>query len=153
MVIVAASLSQHVYSVWAHWNIFLCQSNITFATATWSQVFLAYDIIIFDFGLFNYLLGTTECVANYLDGGYMRCLWCVLPECPPVLHACNAGHPPSRCVQVFRPHWIVPDHVRRAYIAASTASTVAARALSAQPKHLFIGVCLTVHGYSLCFTV
>lgn len=23
------------------------------------------------------ILGTTECVANYLDGGYMRCAWCV----------------------------------------------------------------------------
>ncbi len=22
------------------------------------------------------ILGTTECIANYLDGGYMRAMWC-----------------------------------------------------------------------------
>lgn len=39
--------------------------------------FLAYDIVIFDFGLMHRILGTTECVANYLDGGYMRAGYCL----------------------------------------------------------------------------
>ncbi|KAK6748425.1 hypothetical protein RB195_001199 [Necator americanus] len=39
--------------------------------------YLAYDIIIFDFGLMHRVLGTEECVANYLDGGYMRFGWCI----------------------------------------------------------------------------
>ncbi|OZC09150.1 hypothetical protein X798_03897 [Onchocerca flexuosa] len=39
--------------------------------------FLAYDIIIFDYGLMHRVLGTTECIANYLDGGFMRSVWCL----------------------------------------------------------------------------
>jgi hypothetical protein len=39
--------------------------------------FLSYDVIIFDFGLFHELIHVQECIANYLDGGYMRCLWCI----------------------------------------------------------------------------
>jgi hypothetical protein len=39
------------------------------AGAPLSSYYLAYDIIIFDFGLMHRILGTTECVANYLDGG------------------------------------------------------------------------------------
>ncbi len=30
--------------------------------------------------LFLHLLGTQECVANYLDGGYMQCLWLLVPH-------------------------------------------------------------------------
>ncbi|VDM63963.1 unnamed protein product [Angiostrongylus costaricensis] len=41
------------------------------------EIYLAYDVIIFDFGLMHRVLGTDECVANYLDGGYMRFGWCI----------------------------------------------------------------------------
>uniref|UniRef100_A0A1I8AGT1 TLC domain-containing protein n=1 Tax=Steinernema glaseri TaxID=37863 RepID=A0A1I8AGT1_9BILA len=59
-----------------HRHVFFCHSNIT-SSATAAETFLAYDIVIFDFGLMHRVLGTSECVANYLDGGYMRALWCV----------------------------------------------------------------------------
>ncbi|VDM12867.1 unnamed protein product [Wuchereria bancrofti] len=36
-----------------------------------------YDIIIFDYGLMHRILGTSECIANYLDGGFMRSVWCL----------------------------------------------------------------------------
>ena len=40
--------------------------------------FLQHDVIIFDFGLFHHLIPkVTKCIANYMDGGYMRCLWCL----------------------------------------------------------------------------
>ncbi|VDD95813.1 unnamed protein product [Enterobius vermicularis] len=42
-----------------------------------TQLFLGYDIIIFDYGLMHRILGTNECVANYLDGGFMRSMWCI----------------------------------------------------------------------------
>lgn len=75
LIIAAVSLYQHIFSV-IHFNhIFKCQANIS-ADATLAEHFLAYDIIIFDYGLMHRVLGTTECVANYLDGGYMRGLWC-----------------------------------------------------------------------------
>uniref|UniRef100_A0A7E4US06 7TM_GPCR_Srx domain-containing protein n=1 Tax=Panagrellus redivivus TaxID=6233 RepID=A0A7E4US06_PANRE len=74
--VVIASFLQHVYSFIEYRHVFNCHSNIP-ANATWDQRFLAYDIIIFDFGLMHRILGTTECVANYLDGGYMRSAWCV----------------------------------------------------------------------------
>lgn len=73
--IAGVSLSQHVYSVYRYGKIFFCQSNITGLPN--ASEFLAYDIIIFDYGLNMYLLGTQECVANYMDGGYGRSLWCV----------------------------------------------------------------------------
>ncbi|KAI6190944.1 hypothetical protein M3Y97_00173600 [Aphelenchoides bicaudatus] len=66
---------QHVFSFWRYSNIFYCRSTVP-AGAPFSSYYLAYDIIIFDFGLMHRILGTTECVANYLDGGYMRGLWC-----------------------------------------------------------------------------
>lgn len=35
--------------------------------------FLAYDVIIFDFGLFHQLIRALQaCIANQMDGGYMR---------------------------------------------------------------------------------
>lgn len=68
---------QHMWSFKEYRHIFNCHSNINITSSTWSEQFLAYDIIIFDFGLMHRILGTTECVANYLDGGYMRCAWCV----------------------------------------------------------------------------
>uniref|UniRef100_A0A1I7XAC0 Solute carrier family 43 member 3-like n=1 Tax=Heterorhabditis bacteriophora TaxID=37862 RepID=A0A1I7XAC0_HETBA len=46
---------------------FLASLQLTVALASLFQVrYLAYDIIIFDFGLMRRVLGTEECVANYL---------------------------------------------------------------------------------------
>uniref|UniRef100_A0A915E7W8 Uncharacterized protein n=1 Tax=Ditylenchus dipsaci TaxID=166011 RepID=A0A915E7W8_9BILA len=73
---VALSFLQHVYSWWKFSHVFYCRSAIS-NDATVEQRFLAYDIVIFDFGLMHRVLGTNECVANYLDGGYMRCSWCL----------------------------------------------------------------------------
>lgn len=73
--VTSCSLGQHVYSVLEYRKIFNCHFNATYRDDLGK--ILAYDIIIYDFGLFNFLLGTDECVANYLDGGYMRCLWCL----------------------------------------------------------------------------
>ncbi|CAD5225654.1 unnamed protein product [Bursaphelenchus xylophilus] len=67
---------QHVFSWWNYSNVFHCRSTLP-ANATLGSRFLACDIVIFDFGLMHRILGTTECVANYLDGGYMRCSWCL----------------------------------------------------------------------------
>ncbi|CAJ0578713.1 unnamed protein product, partial [Mesorhabditis spiculigera] len=73
-VVACFAFSQHIYSMVGFRKIFACSFNETsMAEAT----FLTYDIIIFDFGLFHELIQVQECIANYLDGGYMRCLWCV----------------------------------------------------------------------------
>ncbi|KAF8373004.1 hypothetical protein PRIPAC_79433 [Pristionchus pacificus] len=77
LIVANAALAQHALSIYLHRDIFLCRSNIDESKADWSTIFLAYDIIIFDFGLMRRVLGTEECVANYLDGGYMRSLWCL----------------------------------------------------------------------------
>uniref|UniRef100_A0A914YB27 Uncharacterized protein n=1 Tax=Panagrolaimus superbus TaxID=310955 RepID=A0A914YB27_9BILA len=77
LAVVICSFFQHMWSFKEYRHIFNCHSDINITAATWSQQFLAYDIIIFDFGLMHRILGTTECVANYLDGGYMRCAWCI----------------------------------------------------------------------------
>ncbi|GMR47528.1 hypothetical protein PMAYCL1PPCAC_17723 [Pristionchus mayeri] len=77
LIVANAALAQHALSIYLHRDIFLCRSNIDEKTADWPSIFLAYDIIIFDFGLMRRVLGTEECVANYLDGGYMRSLWCL----------------------------------------------------------------------------
>ncbi|EGT34103.1 hypothetical protein CAEBREN_25124 [Caenorhabditis brenneri] len=37
----------------------------------------AVDAVIFDIRLFHYLWGIRGCVAEYLDGGFGRLLWCV----------------------------------------------------------------------------
>ncbi|XGW27905.1 hypothetical protein V3C99_008030 [Haemonchus contortus] len=70
------SLFQHVFSIYKHRNVFLCRSGIS-ANASIEEKYMAYDVIIFDFGLMHRVLGTEECVANYLDGGYMRFGWCI----------------------------------------------------------------------------
>ncbi|KAK6041962.1 hypothetical protein COOONC_20533, partial [Cooperia oncophora] len=57
-----------------HFQIFLCSFNESSPNA---GNFLSADVIIFDFGLFHELIQVQECIANYLDGGYMRCLWCL----------------------------------------------------------------------------
>lgn len=70
------SLFQHVFSIHKHRDVFLCRSGLP-SNASAEELFLAYDVIIFDFGLMHRVLGTEECVANYLDGGYMRFGWCI----------------------------------------------------------------------------
>ncbi|CEF60741.1 Hypothetical protein SRAE_X000252400 [Strongyloides ratti] len=70
------SFYQHIFSYSKFKQIFHCHSNIS-SNATIEEKFMAYDVIIFDFGLMHRILGTTECVANYLDGGYMRAMWCI----------------------------------------------------------------------------
>jgi hypothetical protein len=57
-------------------HVFKCNSNIT-AKAKWEERLLAYDPVIFDFGLMNRVLKMSKCVANYLDGGYLRFSWSV----------------------------------------------------------------------------
>ncbi|EFO86321.1 hypothetical protein CRE_01584 [Caenorhabditis remanei] len=71
-----ASFLQHVYSFYKHKKIFECHSDIP-NNSSLETHFLAHDIIIFDFGLMHRVLGTNECVANYLDGGYMRFAWTI----------------------------------------------------------------------------
>ncbi|KAE9415905.1 hypothetical protein Angca_000406, partial [Angiostrongylus cantonensis] len=75
-----ASLFQHVFSIYKHRHVFLCRSGISYNSSI-EEIYLAYDVIIFDFGLMHRVLGTDECVANYLDnkidGGYMRFGWCI----------------------------------------------------------------------------
>ncbi|CAJ0574572.1 unnamed protein product, partial [Mesorhabditis spiculigera] len=70
------SFFQHIFSIYRYQNVFLCKSDIDYEKADLETRFLAYDMIIFDFGLMRRVLGTDECVANYLDGGYMRFAWC-----------------------------------------------------------------------------
>ncbi|KAK0417686.1 hypothetical protein QR680_013149 [Steinernema hermaphroditum] len=77
LIITALSLLQHVVSV-LHFNqIFHCSFNATITQPGAYAEFLSNDLIIFDFGLFHELIQVQECIANYLDGGYMRCLWCI----------------------------------------------------------------------------
>ncbi|ETN71709.1 hypothetical protein NECAME_14135 [Necator americanus] len=73
---IMATEGTHVVSIYRHKHVFLCRSNIA-EDASVEERYLAYDIIIFDFGLMHRVLGTEECVANYLDGGYMRFGWCI----------------------------------------------------------------------------
>ncbi|TKR68330.1 hypothetical protein L596_024325 [Steinernema carpocapsae] len=77
LIITALSLLQHVVSVLHFSQIFHCSFNATIAQPGAYAEFLSNDLIIFDFGLFHELIQVQECIANYLDGGYMRCLWCV----------------------------------------------------------------------------
>ncbi|PIO65654.1 hypothetical protein TELCIR_12659, partial [Teladorsagia circumcincta] len=60
-----ALLSPHVFSIYRHRHVFLCRSGVP-SNATIEEKYMAYDIIIFDFGLMHRVLGTEECVANYL---------------------------------------------------------------------------------------
>ncbi|CAD6190714.1 unnamed protein product [Caenorhabditis auriculariae] len=72
-----ASFLQHAFSYYKHGHVFLCNSNIFLHNATFEVHILAHDVIIFDFGLMHRVLGTDACVANYLDGGYMRFAWTI----------------------------------------------------------------------------
>uniref|UniRef100_A0A0K0FBH2 Uncharacterized protein n=1 Tax=Strongyloides venezuelensis TaxID=75913 RepID=A0A0K0FBH2_STRVS len=76
LTIIIISFYQHIFSYIKFKQIFRCHSNIS-SNATIEEKFMAYDVIIFDFGLMHRILGTSECVANYLDGGYMRAMWCL----------------------------------------------------------------------------
>ncbi|KAF7639867.1 hypothetical protein Mgra_00000787 [Meloidogyne graminicola] len=75
--VVGCSLFQHLYSWSRFGHVFKCNSNITSDT-TFDERLLAYDIVIFDFGLMNCVLKMSKCVANYLDGGYLRFFWLVI---------------------------------------------------------------------------
>ncbi|VDK43161.1 unnamed protein product [Anisakis simplex] len=92
LIIAGTSLFQHIYSLRTHGHVFYCHSNISDNSTLGEKVsllfhfelmktsklqYLAYDIIIFDYGLMHRVLGTNECVANYLDGGFMRAVWCI----------------------------------------------------------------------------
>lgn len=70
LVISAASLGQHVFSLVQYHTVFSCGYDI-------AERYLGSDIAIYDFGLFYRLWGIKACIANYLDGGYMRFVWCV----------------------------------------------------------------------------
>uniref|UniRef100_A0A5S6QXG2 G-protein coupled receptors family 1 profile domain-containing protein n=1 Tax=Trichuris muris TaxID=70415 RepID=A0A5S6QXG2_TRIMR len=74
IVIISASCAQHAYSMSLGYGIFDCRFN---NTVNYSH-FLSVDVIVFDYGLFNQLLGTDKCVANHLDGGYIRFVWCLV---------------------------------------------------------------------------
>ncbi|VIO92026.1 Uncharacterized protein BM_BM4798 [Brugia malayi] len=78
LIVAAFSLAQHFVSVIQFGKIFKCSFNgSTNGSNDAGKKFLSHDMIIFDFGLFHELIKVEECVANYLDGGYMRCLWCI----------------------------------------------------------------------------
>uniref|UniRef100_A0AC35U3K7 G_PROTEIN_RECEP_F1_2 domain-containing protein n=1 Tax=Rhabditophanes sp. KR3021 TaxID=114890 RepID=A0AC35U3K7_9BILA len=76
LTILIASFGQHIYSYIKFKQIFHCQSDIP-VNATLEEKFMAWDVVIYDFGLMHTILGTNECIANYLDGGYMRAMWCL----------------------------------------------------------------------------
>lgn len=71
LVISSAAMGQHIFSLVRYRSVFECGYGSTV------ERYLSSDIAIFDFGLFDRLWGITVCIANYLDGGYMRFLWCI----------------------------------------------------------------------------
>uniref|UniRef100_A0A915HNG6 Uncharacterized protein n=1 Tax=Romanomermis culicivorax TaxID=13658 RepID=A0A915HNG6_ROMCU len=88
----AAAFAQHIFSLLTfHGQIFACKfvhspqrqkwaTTTTMTTQppnTFSSTFMSFDIIIFDFGLFEKLWGIQECIANHIDGGYLRFVWCI----------------------------------------------------------------------------
>lgn len=74
LVITCAALGQHIYSLARYDTVLRCEFN---DTVPWHEPYLSSDIIIYDFGLFHRLWGIERCIALYLDGGYMRFLWCI----------------------------------------------------------------------------
>lgn len=48
-----------------------------FINGTEPVLLVGVDMIIFDIGLFHSLWGIDGCVAQYLDGGYGRFVWCI----------------------------------------------------------------------------
>ncbi|VDP22552.1 unnamed protein product [Onchocerca flexuosa] len=67
------ALAQHFFSIFHYNQILFCD----FINGTKPVLLVGVDIIIFDVGLFHSLWGIDSCVAQYLDGGYGRCIWCV----------------------------------------------------------------------------
>ncbi|KAK6012439.1 hypothetical protein OSTOST_22415 [Ostertagia ostertagi] len=60
----------HVFSIYKYRDVFFCRSGVP-ANASIEEKYMAYDVIIFDFGLMHRVLGTEECVANYLGTQYL----------------------------------------------------------------------------------
>lgn len=73
LLITCAALGQHIYSLLKYHQILKCQFN----ASKFNDPYLEMDIIIFDFGVFRKLWGIHQCIALYLDGGYMRFVWCI----------------------------------------------------------------------------
>lgn len=65
------AVAQHVNSYMNHSKILKCDF------LEGSLPLEAVDAVIFDIRLFHYLWGIRGCVAEYLDGGFGRLLWCV----------------------------------------------------------------------------
>ncbi|CCD68047.2 L-serine-phosphatidylethanolamine phosphatidyltransferase [Caenorhabditis elegans] len=65
------AVAQHVNSYMTHSKILKCDF------LEGSLPLEAVDAVIFDIRLFHYLWGIRGCVAEYLDGGFGRLLWCV----------------------------------------------------------------------------
>ncbi|KAI6179767.1 hypothetical protein M3Y98_00646000 [Aphelenchoides besseyi] len=74
LIICLWSLAQHVYSFVVFDAILFCDFS---DNSTLPTFFTGVDAIIFDIGLFNSLWGISGCVAQHLDGGYGRFLWCI----------------------------------------------------------------------------
>ncbi len=84
LIVTVISLAQHVYSILVFKDVFHCRFNDTVNQMTRNsdqtnfRIFLSYDVIIFDFGLFYRLIpNLDQCLANYMDGGYGRFMWCI----------------------------------------------------------------------------
>uniref|UniRef100_A0A0N5CFV9 XK-related protein n=1 Tax=Strongyloides papillosus TaxID=174720 RepID=A0A0N5CFV9_STREA len=69
------SLTQHIYSIFWFKKVLYC--DFTNSTEDAIPVLTKVDAIIFDVGLFHSLWGISRCVAEHLDGGYGRFLWCL----------------------------------------------------------------------------
>lgn len=74
LVVTCLALSQHIYSLIRYDQVLKCEFN---ASSKFNEPLLSTDIIVYDFGLFHRLWGIEQCIALYLDGGYMRFLWCI----------------------------------------------------------------------------
>ncbi|CAG9539131.1 unnamed protein product [Cercopithifilaria johnstoni] len=67
------AMAQHFFSLFRYNQILFCD----FINGTEPILLVGVDIIIFDIGLFHSLWGIDSCVAQLLDGGYGRCMWCI----------------------------------------------------------------------------
>ncbi|KAL3998284.1 putative integral membrane protein [Acanthocheilonema viteae] len=67
------AMTQHLFSLFRYNKILFCD----FVNGTEPVLLVGVDIIIFDIGLFHSLWGIDSCVAQHLDGGYGRCIWCI----------------------------------------------------------------------------
>lgn len=67
------AMAQHVFSILNYNKILYCD----FVNGTEPVLLVGVDVIIFDIGLFHSLWGIDKCVAQHLDGGYGRFIWCI----------------------------------------------------------------------------